>query len=36
MIRAQLEAMLDELDWPWDEGLSLELDVAVLAEEGGA
>jgi hypothetical protein len=28
-----VERMLDDLGWPWDRGLSLLLDLAVLAEE---
>jgi hypothetical protein len=32
--RREVEHLLDALGWPWDEGLSLELDAAVIAEEG--
>jgi hypothetical protein len=35
VIRAEIEALLDQLGqpWPWDAGLSLLLDAAVIAEE---
>ena len=33
MSRAEVEALLDQLGWAWDAGLSLEIDGAVLLEE---
>lgn len=36
MSRAEVERMLDALGWPWDAGLSLLLDRALVEEERAA
>jgi hypothetical protein len=35
-LRVEIEAQLDAIGWRWDRELSLQLDAAILAEEGGA